>query len=349
MLPEPLAADQRHFVALSDQPANRWDGFDLSAPDGRATALRGQICFAGCALAALAAHPAAGVDERDQALSALADLADRMIQRRVWAAWAAETERAGRKPDPVDGGYGAYSGELCLLLSLSAALGGPRRYDDDPFVLRWSADVRAEYTGGALAAALWRELRASPDGAVRCAGELATPSGMAALLLALRLHDRAYGSEYAAAGDAWLGTLSSRMAIGGPRLPGRGALAGSFNIDGRRPSFGGDALEDAWGLALTAALDRDLAARLAGRHWPALPRLRARGEALALAFSYLLAVELGDAARAAELQSAPEGASPWISALYTIGAAGGLGRLLAGPPSLPAAPPPAPDHHLSDA
>ncbi|MBX0330456.1 hypothetical protein K2Z83_22620 [Oscillochloris sp. ZM17-4] len=357
MLPERLSASLRYFTGLALQPANRWDGFDLSAPESREASLRGQILFSGCALAALAAHPSAGADEAALAGDALAALVDRMIQRRVWAVWAAETERASRKPDPVDAGYGAYSGALSVLLGLQAAVGGQVRYLDDPFVLRWSADVRASYTADELAESLWRQARASPEGAISCEADTATASGMAAALWALRLHDAAYGSAYGAAGDAWLSTLGGRMAIRGPRLPGRGALAGSLSLRSRRASLGGDALEDAWALALTASLDRDLVARLAERHWPALPKIRERGEHLAAAFSYLLAVELGDAERAAGLLAyaeerlGPEDdaevgrryagapAAPWVTALFAIGEAGGLGRLLAAtPPAAPAPP-----------
>ena len=173
MLPARLSAYLRYLTGLALQPANRWDGFDLRAPDARASSLRGQISFVGCALAALASHPSASFDESALAQDALADVIDRMIQRRVWAGWAAETERASRKPDPVEFGYGAYSGALSMLFGLQAALGGRVRYDEDPFVLRWSADVRASYTADELLEALWRQVRASPDGALLCEGETA--------------------------------------------------------------------------------------------------------------------------------------------------------------------------------
>ncbi len=346
MLPERLSAYLRYLTGLALQPANRWDGFDLSAAEARASSLRGQITFVGCAMAALACHPHAGRDESALALTALDALIDRMIQRRVWATWATETERASRKPDPVDAGYGIYSGALSMLLGLQAVLGGRVRYTYDPFILRWSADVRASYTATQLVEALWRQVRASPDGAIFCEGDTASASAMAAVLWALRLHDRAYGSDYGAAGATWITTLTERMTIRGPRLPGRGVFAGSYDMRSRRVSFAGDRLEDAWTLALIAPLDRDLVARLAERHWLALPKICARGEALTVAFSYLLAVELGDTVQAAQLRTYADqrlgpvedaqagrrytgvSAAPWVTALYAIGEAGGLGRLL---------------------
>ncbi|MEI7644351.1 MAG: hypothetical protein WCJ55_08730 [Chloroflexales bacterium] len=346
MLPERLPAYLRYLTGLVLQPANRWDGFDMRAPNARASSLRGQITFIGCALAALASHPTASPDESALAMGALSDLIDRMIQRRVWATWATEVEQISRKPDPVDAGYGAYSGSLSMLFGLQAAIGGQVHYVNDPFVLRWSTDVRAYYTVDELAEALWRQVRASPDGAIACEGEMASASAMAAVLWALRLHDHAYGSDYGAAGAAWQTTLAERMAKRGLRLPGRGALANTYNLRTRRASFAGDSLEDAWALAMTAALDRDLAAKLAKRHWPALPKICERGDPLAVAFSYLLAVELGDTGRAAQLLAHAEQrlgptedpkagrryagapATPWVTALYAIGEAGGMARLL---------------------
>lgn len=357
MLPQRLSSYLRYLAGLATQPANRWEGFDQSAPEARETSLRGQIAFAGYALAALAAHPSAGPDEGEAARGALAHMADRLIQRRVWAGWAGETERAGLKPDPVEMGYGAYTGALAMLLGLQARLSGSTRYDHEPLTLRWSADARYSYTAGELAELLWRQVRASPDGAITCEGDLAHGGDMAAVLWALRLHDLAGGGgDYGSAGAAWLATLGGKMAIRGPRLPGRGALAGSYGVRARRASLGGDSLGDAWALAMTAPLDRGLVARLAERHWPGLPKICARGEHLAAAFSYLLAVELGEAGHAEALlayaeerlgpQDDEEGgrryagapAAPWVTALYAIGEAGGLSRLLG--PAAPA--PPAP-------
>jgi hypothetical protein len=355
MLPERLSAYLCYFTRLAFQPPNRWDGFDLSASDARLTSLRGQIFFAGCALAALARHPLASPDDRALAVDALAAMTDRLIQRRVWAAWATETERRGLKPDPVDAGYGAYSGALGMLFGLQAVLGGRVRYVEDPVVLRWSADVRAAYTVATLARALRRQMQDSPEGALRCEGDLATPSGMAAVIWALRLHDLAYDGDEEPVGEAWLKTLGERMALRGPRLFNRGALAGGFNLETRRVGAASDSLEDAWGLALSAPLDRELVAGLAERHWLALPKLRERGDPLTLAFSYLLAVELGDTDRAAGLLAYAEErldpqeddetgrcytgapAAVWVTALYAIGEAGGMARLLES--ALPLLPP----------
>lgn len=343
MLPERLAAYLTYLSGLANQPANRWEGFATQAPDGPETSLSGQISFAGCALAALATHPGADPLEQSRARSGLAQLIDRMIQRRVWAGWAAATERAGRIPDPIAAGNAGYSGALAMLLGLYSVAGGDRRFAD-PFILHWSSEARFSYDQATLIGQLWQQLRASPDGAIVCEPDLARPQAMAQVLWALRLHDRAFGSDYAAVGELWLGTLRERMAMRGPRLPGRGALAASYNPRRRAASLSSDLLSDAWALALTAPLAPELARALAQRHWPTIGRGEP-GAALPLAFSYLLAVELGERERAAELLAACERrlgpqedecgrrftsapAPVWATALIAIGEAGGLGRLL---------------------
>lgn len=345
MLPDRLGAYLRYFVGLLDQPPNRWQGFDQSALDARDTELRPQVLFAGCALAALLAHPEASPAEAAQAQAGLAAAGDRLIQRRIWAAWATITERAGLQPDPIDAGYAAYSGAIATLLGLSAAVGGAPRYQDDPFSLHWSSDARFGYTYPELAETLATQLRASPDGAIACAGATANASSMALVLLGLRLYDCAFGSDRAAANERWLTTLRERIALRGPQLPGRGALAASYHTRRRRAALSSDLLEDAMGLALTAPLAPELIRTLAARHWSAANRLREAGSPLALAFSYLLAVELGDETQAATLLAAVDtrlgpvedgggrryegtSATPWLTGVIALGEAGGLGRLL---------------------
>ncbi len=362
MLPERLTAYLRYFTRLALQAPNRWEGFDLRDPDTRPTALRNQIFFAGCALAALARHPHAEQDERAMAVTALADLTDRLIQRRVWAAWANEIERTSLRPDPVDAEYGTYTTALAMLFGLQGVLGGQVRYGEDPFTLRWSADVRSSYTVRELIEALWKQTQQSPEGAIRCEGDLATASAMAALVWALRLHDLAYATEYGASGAIWLKTLGERMAIRGPRILNRHTLAAGWNVSNRRASGAADDLEDAWALALSAPLERELIAGLAERYWAGTEKIRERGDALEIGFSYLLAVELGKTELAASLLASAEqrfgfeedetqgrwvkgvAATPWVTALFAMGEAGGMAQLLtAALPPLPAPDIPEPD------
>jgi len=340
MLPDHLANRLSALAVLAEQPPNRWDGFDLRAPDDRDTGLREQIGFAGLALGVLACHHQADPGERDRARAAVAGLATRLAQRRVWAEWATAAERSGRLPDPVGEGNALFAGQLAALLSLAALLGGDPRLDE-PLTLRWSSDFTFSYDGEGVAEALWRQARAHPDAAVPSAGDVARPHAMAHVLWALRLHDRARGGDYAAAGEPWLRALRERLAFRGPRLFGRGALAGSYNMRRRAASLTGDRLTDAWTLALLAPLDPELVGQIVPRHWARSRQVVERGPAVELAFDYVLAVELKKDLLAAQLHTAAEErsaqtegadgaafASPWVVALMAIGEAGGLGLLL---------------------
>jgi hypothetical protein len=347
MLPERLAGYLTFVAALAAQPPNRWEGFDLEAPDAPTTSLRDQIFFAGLAAAVLAQHPDALPEERERAQVAVAALVERLLQRRVWAAWASATERAGLLPDPVSAGGGAYAGRLAMLLGCAAVVGATQPYLVDPFVLRWSSVARFGTTHPALVEGLARQLTAHPDGAAATAGDTAQPHDMAHILWALRLHDCAFAGDYARANERWLNTLHTRLTLSGPRMPGRGALSSAYHLDRRRASLTSDPLVDAWALALTAPLAPDTITTAAERHWPAIRGLQARRQVLPLAFSYLLAVhldrpELGDELLAwADAELAPcdddhgrrytgTPATAWVTALMAIGEAGGLGRLLAG-------------------
>lgn len=363
MLPDRLSGYLTALASLAEQPPNRWEGFDLSAPDSRAASLRDQIGFAGLALGAIARHPEASPAECDRARAAVAALARRLAQRRVWAAWATAAERAGRLPDPVGEGNAGYAGLLAALLSLAELLGGDPGLEE-PLTLRWSSDFCFSYDARAAAEVLWRQARSHPDGAVASEADTARPHEMAHVLWALRLHDLASGGEQFAAAEPWLGALGERLAIRGPRLPGRGALAGSYHMRRRAASLTGDTLTDAWTLALLAPLAPELTERLIVRHWAQSRRVAERGPALELAFDYLQAIGLGKERLAAQLLAAADerfapladeagrrytGApgAPAVTALIALGEAGGLGLLLqrAGEASGEAAPP-APEREL---
>lgn len=346
MLPERLAGYLDWLAALAEQPPNRWDGFDPEASAVPGTSLCDQIFFAGLAAATLALQPDAAPAECERARAIAGGLSERLLQRRVWAAWASATERAGLLPDPISAGSGAFAGRLAMLLGCLSRIGAAQPYLRDPFVLRWSSVARFGATYPALIEGLERQLNSHPDGAVATAGDLAYPHDMAHILWALRLHDCVYGSSYAAANERWLTTLRTQLAQSGPRLLGRGALRSSFHVDRRRANLTSDPLVDAWALAFTAPLDPATIAPLAERHWPAIRGLQSRRQIVALALSYLLAVqldrmELADTLRAwCDAELAPHvdatgrrytagPATVALTAIMAIGEAGGLGRLLA--------------------
>jgi hypothetical protein len=354
------------LASFAEQASNRWEGFDLRDPDGLATSLREQIVFSGIGLALAAIHPDSAETDRERYRNAVAQLIERLLQRRVWANWATHTERAGRQPDPIHEGYVEYSGSLALLLGFYRISGGDTRFDE-PFILHWASDARFSYDHAGLIECLTQQMLAASDGAIANQEDALRPWAMATVLWALRCYDAIHGSNRADVGERWIKTLEQRVALQGPRVFGRGTLRGIYHPQRKRGSFSGDPLNDAWTLALTAGPAPTVISKLAERHWLALRRSPAGDlylpgdpawHILPTAFSYLLAVELADHERAAALAPAfnrhltsisenPEAAAAktWVQALALIGASGGMSRVLQlppppPPPAVPSAPAP---------
>lgn len=327
MLSERLAAQLSCFAQLLCQPINRWEGFELSAPDSPTGSLRDQILYTSWALAALGAHPEADADERARAAAGLCAGIERLVQRRVWAAWAGTIEQIGESPDPVSAGYAAYAGSLATLLGLAASL-GEQPYATDQLTLRWSHNSVFAYTHSQLLRELTAQMRADYGGAIACTEAMTSPSAMALVLWGLRLSAESRDSEHTGTGDRWLQTVRGKLALRGPRLPGRGALAASYHLRRRRAGMLSDPLEDAMALALMAPLNLELARELAPRHWPAVAQPERVASTLTLAFSALLALALDEPERAAQLSAAaeacPDSAEPWPRALLALIACGGL-------------------------
>jgi hypothetical protein len=327
MLPEHLAVHLSCFEQLLCQPINRWEGFDLSAPDSPAGSLRDQILYTSWAMAALGAHPEASAEERACAAAGLRAGIERLIQRRVWAEWASATEQTGEIADPVAAGYAAYTGALATLLGLAASL-GEQPYAVDQLTLRWSHDSVFAYTHSQLLRALTAQMRADYGGAIACTNSATSSSAMALVLWGLRLSAESIDPEQTTAGERWLLTVRGKLALRGPRLPGRGALAASYHLRRRRAGLLSDPLEDAAALALMAPLDLELAHELAPRHWPAVAQPERVASTLVLAFSALLALALDEPERAAQLRAAaearPDNADPWPRALLALIACGGF-------------------------
>jgi hypothetical protein len=327
MLPEPLAAHLSHFTQLLAQPINRWEGFDLSAPASHSDTLREQILYASWALTGLGAHPEADAEERAQAATGLRAGIERLIQRRVWAAWAGATEQAGEIADPVASGYAAYSGALATLLGLATTL-GEQPYADNALTLRWSHDSVFSYNHAQLLRMLAAQMRADYGGAIACTDATTTPTAMALVLWGLQLGTGVIEAEQSSAGARWLQTVRGQLALRGPRLPGRGALAASYHLRRRRAALLSDPLEDAMALALLAPLEPELTRELARRHWPAVAQPERVSSTLVLAFSALLALALAEPERALQLSEAaaarPDSTNPWPRALLALIACGGL-------------------------
>ncbi|NJN15098.1 MAG: hypothetical protein HC822_01720 [Oscillochloris sp.] len=223
-----------YFAQLTEQPPNRWEGFDLGDPGSRTTSLRDQLTFTGLALVILACAPEADAAERERGLAGLTAISARLGQRRIWADAALVAERAGLLPDPISEGNAGFAGQLAAIYSLRALLGiAPP--EDEPVELRWLSDFCFRYPPADLTATLVRRMREWPDGGVPSYGTVALPYEMLHVLWALHLSDRAFGGDHAGAGDRWLSALEERIALRGPRMFGRGVFAGTYDLKRRAP------------------------------------------------------------------------------------------------------------------
>jgi hypothetical protein len=355
MLPNRLAAYLAYFERLAHQPPNRWEGFFLPDDEQPGFALRLQLAWPCYALAAICRHPEADEGEQERCRAAMAALIARMLQRRVWAAWGLAADRRGTSPDPAYRGNAAYSGHLAMMIGAFEAAGGDARFDDD-WLLLWSSDARFPYSHHSLVQTICDQMAASPFGGIECAPGRAGVACTAPALWGARLHDDRHGGEYAAVGGPWLDFVRRRLVLRGWR---RRIFSAAYRTRSRLAEPWGYNAHDACALALLGPLAPDLARPLAprllrrarrdahGAHLPSANIWRRRNladGALATGYCFLVAVQEGDEALAAALLAhadarlAPEQlddgrhyggrAAPLLTALFALGEAGGLGRLL---------------------
>ncbi len=327
MLPEHLLLHLNDLEQLLCQPINRWEGFDLSVPEGSTGSLCDQILYTSWAISALGLHAEATPEQRSRATRSLLAGIDRLIQRRVWANWANAAERAGETPDPIATGNVSYAGALATLLGLAANLG--QQTDQNPLLtLRWSYDTVCSYTHPQVLLTLAAQMRANRGGAIATLDKTTSPSAMALVLWGLRLGAAHFDPEQVLVGERWMQTVREKLALSGPRIAGRGALAATYHIERHKGGLWSNPLEDAVALTLMAPLDPTLVRELAPRHWASVSRPSAVASVLVLAFSTLLAIELNEPERATQLSAAlevhPNRDLPLSRALIALTAAGGL-------------------------
>ncbi len=366
MLNERLTGYLNYFERLSAQPPNRWEGFYLTKNEDGNFGLRFQLAFACYALGVICLHPDATEEEQERCRTAMAALIDRMIQRRVWAYWALSLDRSRYDitADPIAHGNAQYSAHLAMMIGAFTAAGGDPRYDE-PFTLLWTQDESYEYTHTALIEMIGSQMRDNRFHGVECAPGRVDAACMSHVLWAYLLHDARHGSDYAELNAEWLAFVQKRLALGGPKMPGRGALRSSYNTRNGIASLFSTNVHDAWALAFMAEPAPDLVYTLAERFLPRLRRIQTAAENVDLAYtpvtqrdaereiatpglatglSYILAVELdndelADALLAyADVRLQPveqdgeryyddEMVAPFVTALFAIGEAGGIRTL----------------------
>lgn len=352
------ATDQRleayllTFERLALQPRDHWRGFFTPRSESMNFGLRFQLAFPCYAVAAIIhALPAS----RERGLDIMAALIDRMLDPCVWRYWT----RATGSGDPVRRANIQYSGHLGHMIGLYKLLGGDNRHDQ-PFDFTHK-DQRVSYTYSTIAAALYAQMRDNRYHGVDCEPGNTYVSCTDHALWSNVLHDRFYGTSFAAINDQWLEFLDRRLTFRGPRVLGRGAVSAIYLTKLNVAAPLGLNFMDAWSLAFLAPIAPGWTRRNADRLWPRL-RWRQPGvaclpsakiwvdmegsdTAVNTGFAHLLAVELGDHERAAALLRYAEQqlrpveqdgarlllgglAAPYTTALFALGEAGGLGQVL---------------------
>ncbi|NJO04476.1 MAG: hypothetical protein HC876_02475 [Chloroflexaceae bacterium] len=209
-----------YFERLATQPTNHWNGFYMSQHEGMNFALRYQLSFACYALGALALHPIASRAEQQRARSAMAALIDRMLQRRVWAYWAARADQRNTDIDPINEANVQYSGALSMMLGAYRVAGGDTRYDE-PFTLVWSPADRFHYTHTSVVDTIANQMQRNRHHGVECEPGRINVSTMNHALWGNLLHDRIFHTTYAITHDLWFEYVVKHLVQRGLRLMGR--------------------------------------------------------------------------------------------------------------------------------
>ncbi len=267
-----------------------------------------------------------------------------LISERCWAFWHAEMEET---TGAIAERNLTYAGRLAMFVGLYIdAFGEPPA----PTV-----DVDGDsITYNELSARLWRQMTESPSCGVSCYHHEAMVMCNAVLLINNLLHDRLFGTSYAASNDRWLHTVRDHLVADpstGP-LFFYGTLADSPEPNAENVSLG----MDAWALALMSATASDEVTAWFDkwRHhlhddgdttWVPISEGQERIEdsttELATAWILVLAAELGDTDLHDRIDNhlAPRAVTgfrvdPYISGLYALGhelQPGGLRRLITEP------------------
>lgn len=347
-----LEAYLQTFERLALQPRDQWRGFFTPRSESMNFGLRFQLAFPCYAVAAIAhVLPAT----RDRGLNIMAALIDRMRDPLVWRYWS----RATGSGDPVGRANIQYSGHLGHMIGLYRLLGGDDRYEQPLHFIH--NHQRVSYSYSEIAEALYTQMRANRYHGVDCEPGNTYVSCTDHALWSNVLHDRLYGTSFAAINEQWLAFLDRRLTFRGPRVIGRGAVSAIYLTKLNFAAPLGLNFMDAWSLAFLAPIAPAWTRRNADRLWPRLrwtepgvaylpsakiwTDMEGSDRAVNTGFAYLLAVELGDHERAAALLRYAEQqlqpveqdgarlllgglAAPYTTALFALGEAGGLGQVL---------------------
>jgi hypothetical protein len=252
-----------------------------------------------------------------------------LLDPRCWTYWHSELNEAGW---PLQERNLTFAGRLATFVGFYIEAFGM------PPAERIELESRST-TYAELSESLWHQMTASPTGGVTCYRHESMTQCNAHLLINNVLHDRLFGTRYAAANDGWLGTLEANLLTrdAGGALFYFGTESASCAPAKHRRSLG----IDIWTLFLMSAVIPDRV-RLWFADWRsnilhtadgacvAIDAEESKAESsstsLATAWTFCLARELGeselaDALRATLLAEVEAGfeLDPLLSGLYLLG------------------------------
>jgi TM2 domain-containing membrane protein YozV len=202
------AAGLTYFLLdLALQPVDDWIGFNSLDQFGQ-SALRYQLAFMTYALAQvhylrLPAYPA-------PFRTAIDNLIQRMMQRRVWSYWYFENLWGNwtENPDPVYEKNVMYSGHLANMIGLYELLFNDHKYDA-PGSIRfvWDQDTVFEYDHESLVERLYIQMRDNPYHSIACEPQQVFVMCNDHAALSLMLFDATHGTQWSEVNSDFIANL----------------------------------------------------------------------------------------------------------------------------------------------
>ncbi len=194
-MPEEAAGYLRHVLDRALQPLPRFDGFD-QIDQFQTASVRYQVCNFGYALAAVQYEHLPAF--RGYLSQAQQNLHQKMLDHRNWKYWALENAwgNLSLDPDPVPRDNIMYSGWFGALLAEYISNTGDSRYNDQPLLLRHPDGREWRYTFSQLAGAVYRNFKRSRFTLFPCEPNWIYPLCNNFGGIALKIHDRLYGTRW---------------------------------------------------------------------------------------------------------------------------------------------------------
>lgn len=194
-VPEEAAGFLRYLLDRALQPVGEFNGFD-SIDQFQTAAIRYQVCNFGYMLAAVQHQSLPAF--RGYLSEAQCRLHSKMLDHRNWKYWALENAwgNLSFNPDPVPRDNIMYSGWFGALLAEYISNTGDQRYNQEPLRLQHPDGREWQYTFSQLAEAVYRNFKRSDFTLFPCEPNWIYPLCNNFGSIALKIHDRLYGTDW---------------------------------------------------------------------------------------------------------------------------------------------------------